>query len=102
MTDLEFALEYRRLMLLLQKGIFLCGSYETTSAPEICRIAEKHRAFHDTAPIEIRSLAKLLIVKGVITEDEYRTAVLAGMRQQITDYETALSAAAGTPITLTL
>jgi hypothetical protein len=49
---------------------------------------------------EHSALAKLLIAKGLITEDEYIEAVAEGMRREVARYEEVLSKHFGMPVTL--
>ncbi len=46
------------------------------------------------------SLFELLIKKGIITEEEYRKAITAGMNKEVEDYENKLSAITGKSIHL--
>ncbi len=46
------------------------------------------------------SLFELLIKKGIITEEEYRKAITAGMNKEVEDYENKLSVMAGRKIRL--
>lgn len=46
------------------------------------------------------SLAKLLIAKGVITEEEHAKAIADGMEQEVKEYEARLAAHYGTEISL--
>lgn len=46
------------------------------------------------------ALARLLIAKGVITEDEYTEAIAEGMRREVALYEQTLSKQLGRRVTL--
>lgn len=54
----------------------------------------------NTAHADIGSLARLLIAKGVISEDEYLSAIADGMEQEKEAYERMLSEHFGKPVTL--
>lgn len=54
----------------------------------------------NTAHADIGSLARLLIAKGVIGEDEYLSAIADGMELEKEAYERLLSEHFGKPITL--
>ena len=54
----------------------------------------------DTAHADLGSLARLLIAKGVISEDEYLSALADGMEAEQKSYEHRLSEYFGKTITL--
>lgn len=47
------------------------------------------------ALVDSASLATLLISKGIITEEEYGDALIAGLEREVESYETMISAALG-------
>ena len=96
MTADEFMEEYRRLAHAIQTGVAydhsVRGSQDGTP---------KHlRTGLSCVMADLGSLGRLLIAKGVITEDEYFEAILDGMRREVAAYEQRLSAATGGEITL--
>jgi len=54
----------------------------------------------NSAMAEHSALAKLLIDKGLISEDEYLEAIADGMEREARSYEERLSAHFGTTVTL--
>lgn len=54
----------------------------------------------NTAMCDHSALVKLLISKGIITEEEYRTAILNEMTDEVERYKTKLSRALGLPVNL--
>jgi len=63
--------------------------------------AHKHlRVGIDVTKSDQGSLVALLIEKGVITDDEYLDAILAGAEREKALYEAHLSARFGKPVTL--
>lgn len=63
--------------------------------------AHKHlRTGIDGSKADMGALARLLIAKGIITEDEYIDAIVDGMEREKLSHEIALSERLGTKITL--
>ena len=54
----------------------------------------------DTTKADIGSLARLLVSKGVFTEEEYLAAIADGMESEAADYEARVSEAFGKKVTL--
>jgi hypothetical protein len=54
----------------------------------------------NAAMVEHGALAKLMIDKGIITEDEYAGAVIAGMQTEVDRYESLLTAKLGHKVSL--
>ena len=54
----------------------------------------------NTAHADLGSLARLLLSKGVITEEEYLTALAEGMEAEKARYEADISARTGRTVTL--
>ena len=54
----------------------------------------------NTAMSDHAALARLLVEKGVITEDDYMAALADEMEREVTRYEQSLSAALGAKIAL--
>lgn len=85
MTDEEFLAEYRRLGHAIQSGVALDHARGGQDG------AGKHlRTGLNMVMCDTASLAGLLIAKGVITREEYQTAVLAGLEEEKARYEAAL------------
>lgn len=79
----------------MQSGVAMDMRQDTTlSDPKHLRVGI------NTAHADIGSLSRLLIAKGVISEDEYLEAIADGMEREKTDYERRLSARLNTKITL--
>lgn len=91
MTVDEFLAEYARLGHAIQTGV----AYEMNN-PAIKATEPKHlRTGLNCVMSDFGSLGRLLIAKGVITEDEYYAAVLNGLRAEVAFYEQRLNAAYG-------
>lgn len=91
----EYAARYAAAAHAMQSGVkseMELGSRDTE--PKHLRVGV------NSALVDSAALAALLIAKGVITEDEYLEAIAAGMEREVTTYETRLSAALGTKVTL--
>jgi len=87
----EFLAEYRRLGHAIQTGV----AYEMNN-PAIKATEPKHlRTGLNCVMADVGSLGRLLIAKGLITEDEYYEAVLDGLRAEVIAYERRLNAAFG-------
>ena len=92
MTDDEFLAEYIRLGHAIQTGV----AYEMADPSRASATEPKHlRTGLNCAMSDSAALGRLLIEKGLITKDEYFNAVLAGLRGEITNYETRLNKAYG-------
>jgi hypothetical protein len=87
----EFLAEYARLGHAIQTGV----AYEMNN-PTIKATDPKHlRTGLNCVMADFGSLGRLLIAKGLITEDEYYEAVLTGLRAEVSAYERRLNAAYG-------
>jgi hypothetical protein len=90
MTRDEFAAEYTRLAHAVQTGVAYehgFGSQDGTP---------KHlRTGLNCVMADLGSLVKLLIEKGLITEEEYFAAILAGLQREIDTYEARIAARTG-------
>lgn len=87
--------EYMRLCHAMQTGVayeMADGSRDTE--PKHLRVGV-NAAMRDGA-----SIAKLLVAKGVITEDELWAALAEGMREEVQEYEARLSRSVGRTIKL--
>jgi hypothetical protein len=86
MTLEEFLEEYRRLAHAIQTGVAYDHQYGSQDG------TPKHlRTGLNCVMSDFGSLSKLLIEKGIITEQEYYSAVLDGLKREITKYEARLS-----------
>lgn len=86
---------YERAMHAMQTGVLMemeLGSKDTT--PKHLRVGV------NSALCDQSSLAHLLIRKGVITEDEYVEAVIAGIEDEVRRYEDRLSKMLGKKVVL--
>lgn len=91
MTADEFLAEYTRLGHAIQSGVAL-----EINNPAIKSAEPKHlRTGLNCVMSDFGSLGRLLIAKGLITEDEYFEAVLTGLRAEVASYEQRLNAAFG-------
>lgn len=87
---------YRAAAHAVQSGVAVELNNGITKAAE-----PKHlRVGIDTAHADLGSLARLLIAKGVISEDEYLSALADGMEAEQKSYEQRLSEYFGKSITL--
>lgn len=86
MTGDEFLAEYTRLAHAIQTGVaydHAAGSQDGTP---------KHlRTGLACVMADLGSLTRLLVAKGVITNDEYFEAILSGLRDEVAAYEARLS-----------
>jgi hypothetical protein len=79
----------------MQAGV----AYEAGKGSKSC--TPKHlRVGVNSAMCDSSALARLLIEKGVITEDEYIDAITAEMNAEVERYEAKLSAELGRRVTL--
>lgn len=82
MTIEEFMKEYARLGHAIQTGVAYDHQYGSNDG------SPKHlRTGLSCVMSDFGSLARLLIAKGIITEQEYFTAILEGLRQEVSTYE---------------
>jgi hypothetical protein len=87
--------EYERQAHATQSGVAMKMHHdETETTPKHLRVGV------NAAMCDHAALARLLINKGLITHDEYVTAITAEMRQEKERYEAWLSERLGTKITL--
>lgn len=86
---------YERAAHAMQTGVAMTIQRDKTS------IEPKHiRTGINAAMADMAAMARLLMAKGIITEDEYSDAVCEGMEAEVRLYESELSKAYGTNITL--
>lgn len=83
----------------------LCHAMQSGVAAEMGfrleTVEPKHlRVGVNTAKCEVAGLARLLMEKGLITEDEYWDAIIQVMEEEVARYEAALSLLMGTRVTL--
>jgi hypothetical protein len=95
MTEKDFIREYSRLGHAIQTGVMHeheLGSQDGTP---------KHlRTGLACVMADVGSLTRLLVAKGIITNDDYYTAILDGLRREVAIYESRLAAKMGAAITL--
>jgi hypothetical protein len=90
MTGEEFTAEYRRLAHAVQTGV----AYAMERDDQV--VAPKHlRTGLNAVMSDLGSIGRLLIAKGVITEDEYFAAILDGLREEVKRHEASVSALYG-------
>jgi hypothetical protein len=95
MTDVEFIAAYIKLGHALQTGVAHDQQQGSTDG------TPKHlRVGLNCVMSDLGALTRLLVAKGVITQDEYYTAVLEGLRLEVEKYEQRLEERFGTKITL--
>lgn len=88
--------EYLVLCHAMQTGVKY--DHETSKADDG---SPKHlRVGVNVAMSDHAALVQLLLLKGVITEVEYYTAMVEGMRGEVRRYEALLSRRTGVPVTL--
>jgi hypothetical protein len=91
----EFMEEYRRLGHAIQTGVGYEHEYGSQDG------TPKHlRTGLANVMSDLGSIGRLLIAKGVITEQEYFHAILEGLKQEVAVYEQRLEARLGAKITL--
>lgn len=104
MTNEEKMQRYQQLCHAVQTGIGWTIAIENDDADvnaDVNLRAHKHlRTGIDTSKSDFGAMARLLIAKGIFSEDEYIDALIDGMEREKTTYETELSAHFGKPITL--
>ena len=82
MTAEEFLMEYRRLAHAIQTGVSYDHSSGSTDG------SPKHlRTGLACVMADLGSLTRLLVEKGIITNDEYFAAILDGLRAEVETYE---------------
>lgn len=95
MTDEEFLAEYKRLGHAIQTGIgwkiqLDTGSPDVNSDPNLN--AHKHlRVGIDTNKADLGSISRLLVKKGLISDDEFKQAILEGLELEKASYEDQLN-----------
>lgn len=94
-TLAELAEEYRALCHAMQSGVQMEMNHGSTDThPKHLRVGI------NSALVDSSALAKLLMAKSIITEQEYYEAITEGMRAEVARYEAALSERMGMKITL--
>jgi hypothetical protein len=98
MSQQEDLLRYKSAAHGMQSGVAMEMSSQGDNA---AAATPKHlRVGVNSALVETSAIAKLLIDKGIITEDEWVRALADGMEEERARYEKKLSALAGAEITL--
>lgn len=107
MTAEEFMTEYRRLGHAVQTGAafemgaLAAGADGADTLRELGAASPKHlRTGLSCVMADLGSLTRLLVAKGVITNEEYFEAILDGLRRKVEDAEARLSAQSGVAIKL--
>lgn len=87
--------EYAQLAHAMQSGVAMMMQLEPDHvAPKHLRVGV-NSSFSSQA-----GMAKLLMAKGVFTQEEYEVAVTEAMREEVESYKTLLSAAYGVEVHL--
>lgn len=95
MTPQEFHDEYARLAHAVQTGV----AYALVDDPK--GGSPKHlRVGVNTVKADLGALARLLVAKGLLTEEELFEATLNGLREEIKMYERELSTRMGAEVKL--
>lgn len=105
MTNEEKMQRYRELSHAVQTGIAWIIALENRDCSDVNADpnlrAHKHlRTGIDTTKADFGALARLLIAKGIFTEEEYVDTLLDGMEREKASYEADLSSRVGRNITL--
>jgi hypothetical protein len=105
MTDEQFTQRYTALAHAVQTGIGWTIAidnpkvFDINQDPNLC--AHKHlRVGIDTNKSDLGALARLMIKKGVFTDEEYKLTILEGLENEKRLYEIKLSEHFGKEITL--
>lgn len=97
----ELLREHARLQHAVQTGYAYSEPEKYGGEPGTVSNEMKHlRVGVTTALVDLGSLGRLLIAKGVIQEEEYLTALVEGMRVEKERLEAAMTAQVGRPVTL--
>lgn len=83
-----------------QKTSPTLGPLLEASHPEVARHFKMERVGINSALVECGAIVRLLIDKGVFTENEWWTAACKAMEAEIRTYEDRLTARLGQPVTL--
>lgn len=98
MDDQTFIQEYARALHAIQTGVLYEMQFDFEEGRGISpdtptgRLIKHLRTGLNGALADHGSLARLLITKGIITDEEYKEAMLAGVRAEKENYEATLSA----------
>lgn len=89
----------------VERYLAACHALQSGVAAEHARGSRDGEPKHlrvgvNTAKAEASGVARLLIAKGVFTEDEYVAAVADAMEAEVAAYEDRLSAAVGSTVKL--
>lgn len=86
MTDKAKLDRYYALAHAMQSGVAMMMNYDpTVTEPKHLRVGINE------ALLEQSALGELLIAKGLITEDEYMDAMIAGLEKEVRRYEETIS-----------
>lgn len=79
-------MEYRRLAHALQSGVAMTMNYDSKDTePKHLRTGLNLALVHDDAVV------RLLIAKGIFTEEEYVDSINAALQEEVTRYEQSLN-----------
>jgi len=93
----EFIEEYARLAHAVQTGVAYDHQFGSQDG------TPKHlRTGLSCVMADLGSLGRLFIAKGLITEDEYYTAILDGLKQEVAAYEQRIADKTGGATKITL
>ena len=86
--------DYRRLAHAVQSGVAMKMNYDNEASPKHLRVGV-NMAMCDSAAV-----GKLLIEKGIFTEQEYINALCRQLEEEVKKYERELSDLVGADVTL--
>jgi hypothetical protein len=93
----ELVAEYEALLHAIQSGVRMLMNYDPPER-ETSFVSPKHlRTGLNGVMSDHASLAKLLMFKGVITEEEYLTAINQGLREEKARWEKRIEERLGSP-----
>lgn len=97
MTIAEKRKKYVELCHAMQTGV----AYEMNVDADVSAITPKHlRVGVNSALVNSEALAKILLAKGIMTEDEYWDALIAAMQDEVIRYTKRLEEKYGIKVTL--
>lgn len=104
MDAAEFAVRYPKLAHALQSGVAATISLDENDT-SVSLTSRSHsgkmlRTGINMAMLEQGAMWKLLLDKGVITEDEMRQALVDALEREVAEYEVTLTKRMGRPVTL--
>lgn len=92
----KLKVEYRNLLHAMQTGVaFKLESDDKETAPKHLRVGL------NSSMCMISAQSRLLMLKGVFTEEEYYDTLVAVLKEEVLSYERWLSDRVGSPVRLT-